>query len=56
MTNLKQLHKLASRSQRMLTALTDQINEQREELRVSDYQQTYSKAMVGRPQALARDR
>lgn len=54
MSNFKQLHKLASRSQRMLSALTAQINEQKEDLSVTDYQKTYSKAMVGRLPKLSR--
>ena len=38
----------------MLNALTDQINEQKEELNVAGYQRTYSKAMVGRLPKLSR--
>ena len=50
----KHLNKVASRSQRMLNALTTQINEQREELEATEYYKRYSKAMVGRLPKLSR--
>ena len=54
MTAIKHINKLASRSQRMLTALTTQINEQKAEFHENEYYKRFSKATVGRLPKLSR--
>ena len=54
MTAIKHINKLASRSQRMLSALSTQINEQKAEFQSNEYYKRYSKSMVGRLPKLSR--